>query len=69
MRLYNIQVKDTDNNLLDSFKLTVGDYELPTLDAMLLYGLETIEKYDSIDFLLSYNDPILGNVTTKPLHI
>lgn len=69
MRLYNITVKDIENNILDNFNLTVGDYELPTIEVMLMYGLEVIEKYDNIDFLLSYNDPLLGDVTTKPLHI
>lgn len=70
MRLYNITVKDIENNVLDNFNLTVGDYELPTIKTMLMYGLEVIEKYDNIDFLLSYSDPLLGDVTTtKPLHI
>lgn len=69
MRLYNIMVKDIENNVLDNFNLTVGDYELPTIETMLMYGLEVIEKYDNIDFLLSYSDPLLGDVTTKPLHI
>lgn len=69
MRLYIIEMKDTNNKLLDSFKLTTGDYELPTIASMLSQGLDVIEKHENIEFVLTYSDPMLGYVTSKPMHI
>ena len=65
MRLYNVQLKDMENKLLDNFNVIVGDYEIPTIEVMFIQGLDVIEKYDDIEFVLTYNDPILGYVTSK----